>query len=70
MTESTKPLMTPTEVAERLRISEITLKRWRLDGYGPKPYFLSPRTIRYRPAEVDQWLMDNGAGESSEDQDQ
>lgn len=58
----TEQLLLPTEVCEKLRISIKTLERWRSEGTGPKPYFLSPRTIRYKAEDVDQWLADNGAG--------
>ena len=49
-------LLTPTEVAEILGISEITLKRYRLEGTGPQPSFISPRTIRYAPVAETAWL--------------
>lgn len=52
----TEQLLTPADVAKQLGISEITLKRMRLDGEGPPAIFLSVRTIRYRQAEVTKWL--------------
>lgn len=51
-------LLTPAEVANMLGISEITLKRYRLDGSGPQPVFISPRIIRYNPQVVADWLTE------------
>ena len=52
-------LLTPAQVAEKLGVSEITLKRMRLKGEGPPAVFLSARTIRYRPGAVREWMIQN-----------
>jgi len=57
MTETDDRLLTPAEVAERLGISESTLKRQRIQGQGPPAVYLSARTIRYREQAVATWLM-------------
>lgn len=51
-------LLTPREVAARLRISQTTLARWRRQSpvRGPEPIKLGPGSssrIRYRRADVD-----------------
>jgi len=48
-------LLTQSECAELLRLSERTLERLRVSGSGPK--FLRIRhSVRYRPADVEAWL--------------
>lgn len=51
-------LMTPAQLSEYLQLSEVTLRRWRREGKGPTPHFLSPGTIRYRRDNVEQWVAD------------
>ena len=53
-------LLKPQEVAERLGLSVHTLKRWRLEGKGPKAIKLTPRTVRYAPEELESWIVDSG----------
>lgn len=48
-------LMTTTEVAERLRVPEPTLRYWRHQGAGP-PSFKLGRRVLYRRDDVDAWL--------------
>ncbi len=54
-----EPLLKPADVALLLGISEITLKRMRLDGKGPPAVYLSARTIRYHPETVAEWIENN-----------
>lgn len=49
-------LLTPEDVAGMLGITPRTLQDWRLKGYGPKPVFLTARTVRYRLPEVENWI--------------
>jgi predicted site-specific integrase-resolvase len=52
-------LMTPFEVADALRVSEIALARWRRAGSGPKFLKLSrgrSGLIRYRREDVADFL--------------
>lgn len=51
-------LLKPTEVAEMLGVSTETLRTWRKEKHGPRPTYLSARTIRYRADEVDEWLAE------------
>jgi len=52
-------LLKQADVALLLGISEITLKRMRLDGKGPAAVYLSARTIRYNPGTVTEWIENN-----------
>jgi len=54
-------LMNEREVAERLGVHVITVRKWRAIGYGP-PALKIPRhplrgyNVRYRPADVEAFL--------------
>ncbi|MBI4515349.1 MAG: helix-turn-helix domain-containing protein [Deltaproteobacteria bacterium] len=69
MTHEAAPLLTETELAERIRIAVPTLRRWRWSGDGP-PFVRVGRCVRYDPAHVRTWLdertrrstSDTGAG--------
>lgn len=54
---STRRLST-VEAAARLRLAEVTLRKWRKRGYGPKWYRIGPGrgTIYYLSVDVDAWL--------------
>jgi len=52
-------LLKPADVALLLGISEITLKRMRLEGKGPPAIYLSARTIRYHLGTVTEWIDNN-----------
>lgn len=45
--------LTTEEVADRLRRSPLTLKRWRRCGEGPR--YLPGRPVTYREADIDAW---------------
>lgn len=49
-------LLTSSQVAEMLHITEEGLRRWRYRGKGPPFLRLGPRTLRYRPEDVQTWL--------------
>lgn len=51
-------LMTPKEVAERLRSTENQLAAWRQAGTGPKYFRLGYRTIRYDADSVEAFLRE------------
>ena len=51
-----EPLLTSTEVAKWLGISPSTLCRMRERGDGPKVFWITDTTPRYRPADVREWL--------------
>ena len=61
-----QPLLTQRQCAEMLALSERTLERLRVTGAGPK--FLRIRhSVRYRPADVEQWLASRIVGSTSEE---
>lgn len=52
-------LLTPTDLARLLRITERTLERWRLTGYGPSYIKLSNHKaalVAYNRSAVLEWL--------------
>jgi len=48
------------ETAEYLRIPKATLYQWRYNGTGPRSIKVG-RHIRYRRADVDEWLESNAS---------
>lgn len=52
------PLWTPDEVAAHLRVTKGQLAGMRYTGTGPK-YSKLGRRVRYRPADVAEWVADN-----------
>ncbi|MGF9764595.1 helix-turn-helix domain-containing protein [Microvirga sp. 0TCS3.31] len=49
-------LLAPSEVAERLSVSDATLKKWRREGSGPAFTKCGDRLVRYSEADVDAFL--------------
>lgn len=45
-----------------LGISLDTVQRWRTEGKGPPPVYLTSRTIRYRLDAVEAWAKANEGG--------
>lgn len=45
-------LLTQSEVADLLCVSQRTLEGWRFRGHGPAFIQISPRCIRYRTSDV------------------
>jgi predicted DNA-binding transcriptional regulator AlpA len=59
-------LLTQSECAELLRLSERTLERLRVSGSGPK--FLRIRhSVRYRPEDVQSWAASRTVRSTSEE---
>ena len=54
-------MLTTNEVAALLSVSNSTLCRWRAVGKGPRVYWLSPDSPRYREADVLAWLEEVAA---------
>lgn len=54
-------LMDTKELAELLGLNEMTLYNWRREGKGP-PYIRVGRRIRYKRADVDEWLQKERVG--------
>jgi excisionase family DNA binding protein len=55
------PLMTEVELSERLNVSLASLRRWRLEGRGPR-FVKVGSLVRYRPEDLDEWLANLPAG--------
>jgi len=54
-------ILTPTEVAEWLRVPLATLYAWRHKKTGP-PAAAVGRHIRFRRRDVEEWLRSRGSG--------
>jgi excisionase family DNA binding protein len=54
---SDRDLLTEPEAAEALRISLVTLRRWRKAGTAP-PAIRVGRAWRYRRGALDRWLAE------------
>lgn len=52
-----EPLLTTRQVADRVGVSEATMRYWRHLGSGPVGYKIG-RHVRYAPNDVDAWLAD------------
>lgn len=50
-------LLTTDQLSEELEMSVEALAQWRYRGQGPK-FVKEGRWIRYRRADVDQWIED------------
>ncbi len=49
-------LLTETDVAERLKVSLASVRRWRLEKRGP--VFVKVGTlVRYRPEDLESWIV-------------
>lgn len=53
-----RALMSPQELADYLGVPLGTVYQWNHHGTGPKPISVG-RHVRYRHAEVEQWLDGN-----------
>lgn len=57
-------LLTPAETAALLKVHTDTLRRWRLNGYGPA-FIRLGRGYRYWRSVVVAWLSEQGDGPPS-----
>jgi predicted site-specific integrase-resolvase len=60
-------LLTEEDVAKQLHVSLAALRRWRLEGRGPK-FIKVSALVRYRPEELEDWLASQPTGGSAERQ--
>jgi len=51
-------LLDTREVSRITRLSEVTLRRWRIEGSGP-PFLKLGGRVRYHPEHVERWALDN-----------
>jgi hypothetical protein len=64
-------LLTQSEAAELLRLSERDLERKRISGMGPKYLRLGKnKNIRYRPEDLQSWVESLIVASTSEEQAQ
>lgn len=49
-------LLTPDQAAACLGVSRGALAQWRYLGMGPRYLALTPKTIRYRRAQLEEWI--------------
>lgn len=54
--ETNSEVLTEGEVAERLRVSTETVRKWRREGVGPPAVEIPGRLIRYQWRRVVEWL--------------
>ena len=54
--EAIEPLLTQREAATHLRIAQKTLEGWRTRGGGPKFVRFGTRAVRYRPADLNEFV--------------
>jgi excisionase family DNA binding protein len=59
-------LLTQREAATLLRLSELTLERLRVAGGGPV-YVKAGRLVRYREADLEEWITSRVVKSTSED---
>ena len=52
------PLLTETEAAEYLSLTNRALQAWRCQGRGPRFVKISARAIRYRLSDLEAWVED------------
>lgn len=57
-------LLNTAELAQRLGVAQITLRKWRLTGAGPV-FVRCGRNIRYRLADVDAWVASRTVSSTS-----
>ncbi len=48
-------LLTTRQLADRLGVAEITLRKWRISGRGPA-FVRCGSNVRYRAGDVDAWV--------------
>ncbi|HEX5066189.1 MAG TPA: helix-turn-helix domain-containing protein [Myxococcota bacterium] len=58
-------VLTPCEVAARLRVSPRTVQQWRLKGRGPA-FFRAGKHVRYALLDVEAWIAEQVQAASSE----
>ena len=59
-------LLTQSEAAKALRLSERTLERLRLTGGGPL-FVKAGRAVRYRESDLEAWISERVVNSTSEE---
>jgi len=65
-TNLAQTLLTETEVAKQLRVSLAALRKWRVLNRGPQ-FLKIGSLVRYRQADINQWLESVPAGRGAQD---
>lgn len=58
-------LITPAELAERMRVSVAHLANWRYRGAGPK-FVKMGKLVRHQESAVEEWLRGNTRQQTEE----
>lgn len=58
-------LLSTTDVARRLGVAEVTLRKWRIYGAGPR-FVRCGANVRYREVDLESWLASRTVGSTSE----
>ena len=61
----TTALLTTAEVADLLQIAEITLRKWRLAGTGPR-FVRCGTNVRYQKPDLEAWIASRTVASTSE----
>ncbi len=48
-------MLSTAQLAERLGVTQVTLRSWRMREQGPPYIRISPRRVRYRVEDVERW---------------
>ncbi len=56
MSKQTSTLLTYGQTAQLLGVAQTTLRRWVMERRIP--FIKLGRSVRFNPAEIDQWLVD------------
>jgi predicted DNA-binding transcriptional regulator AlpA len=54
-TSTAQLFLTAAEAAALLRVSAITLSRWRIQGYGPRWIKMGPKRVAYEMDDIIAW---------------
>ena len=58
-------LLDTTQLAKAYGLAEVTLRKWRIAGTGPRFVRLG-RCVRYRIADIESWVSSRTVGSTSE----
>jgi len=59
-------LWSTKHLAQYLGCSEVAVRTWRRTGIGPEFIRVTPRQVRYRPEDVQEWLANNTLANTSQ----
>lgn len=62
---SSNGLMDERDLSRMLGVSVRTVQAWRVKGGGPVFLKFNNRLVRYRPSDVDAWLVSSAAANTS-----